>query len=509
MPSGEQQHAALLRWRAARMAYPRAPGAPPGGPRGGGAGEVGGLVGANGAGKSTLIKVLAGAHAATDGAIEWEGRPQAWSSPADAQAAGVATVYQHIPLAHTLTVLENVFLGRAGWRRTTAALERELDGLLDRIGYRIDPHATVDELSIGQRQMVAILQGIAQGAKLLVLDEPTASLARGEREVVFEAVRRLSASGTAVLYVSHFLDEILDLTDRVTVLRDGRVVADEATAGLSEDALVTTIVGRELLRVEQRDDDLPPADAPLLLEVEKLRSGDRLQGVSLQLRAGEIVGVAGLLGSGRSELLHAIFGADPNASGVVRIDGRTLPRSPRAAVAAGIALVPEDRGRQGLFADFEIWRNASIADLPSLSRGRALPDVELERERARDAIRALKIKAPGPDALVGELSGGNAQKVVFAKWLYSGARVFLLDEPTAGIDIGAKADIVELVRELARRGAAVLVADSEFSELLAVSHRVVVLRRGQVVAERVSGETSDHELVSLASGLEKEMQRAA
>ncbi|MDW5596236.1 sugar ABC transporter ATP-binding protein [Conexibacter stalactiti] len=508
MPSGEHSPL-LLSMRGVRKVYPSGTVALSGVDLRVGAGEVVGLVGANGAGKSTLIKVLSGAVPATDGAIEWEGASQAWAVPADAQAAGVATVYQHIPLAHTLTVIENVFLGRTGWRRSSVKLERELAQLLERIGYAIDPHATVEELSIGQRQMVAILQGIAQGARLLVLDEPTASLARGEREVVFEAVRRLSKSGTAVLYVTHFLDEILDLTDRVTVLRDGRVVADDVTDDLTEDALVRSIVGRELLRVEQQEIDLPPADAPLLLEVEDLRSGDRLQGVSLRLRAGEIVGIAGLLGSGRSELLHAIFGADPDARGTVRMEGRELSRSPRAAVAAGLALVPEDRGKQALFPDFEIWRNASITDLPTLSRGRALPDSERERERARDAIRALKIKAPGPDALVGELSGGNAQKVVFAKWMYSGARVFLLDEPGSGIDIGAKADIVELVRELARSGAAVLVADSEFSELLAVSHRVLVLRRGRVVAERASGATSDHELVGLASGLEKEMQHAA
>ena len=464
-------------------------------------GSVHGLVGANGAGKSTLIKILAGALTPTGGSVAWQGEPVTWRTPADAQTSGVATIYQHIPLAPTLSVLENVFLARRGWRRKPRELEGELAALSARLGYAVDPSALVGDLAIGARQMVAILQALAQQARLVVMDEPTASLSQGERQVVFDAVRRLSADGTAFLYVSHFLDEVLDLTDRVTVLRDGRVVADAATAEFDEDRLVRAIVGKDLLRATREPSPEPSDGEPPLLEVERLASPGRLNDISFTVRPGEIIGVAGLLGSGRSELLHALFGADPDATGSVRVAGRTVGRSPGSAMDCGMALVPEDRTRQGLFADFEIWRNVTITSLPDLATlRRTVPDRERERDRAREAIAKLGIKAQGPESVVSELSGGNAQKVVFAKWLFSGARVFLLDEPTSGIDVGAKADIVELVQGLAAEGAAVVVADSEFEELLGVASRVLVLRRGRIVAERRAADTSEHELVLLASG---------
>jgi ribose transport system ATP-binding protein len=464
-------------------------------------GSVHALVGANGAGKSTLIKILAGSLPPTDGVMAWEGETVRWRAPIEAQQAGVATIYQHVPLAPTLSVLENVFLPRRGWQRRPAGLRAELDALVDRIGYALDPDALVEDLPIGQRQMVAICQALAADAKLVVMDEPTASLAQGERQVVFEVVRRISATGTSVVYVSHFLDEILDLSDAITVLRDGRVVHGGRTADMDEAQLVKVIVGRALAATESRPTPRPEREAPVVLEARDLRSPAGLHGVSLQVRAGEIVGIAGLLGSGRSELMHAIYGADPRARGTVLCDGHPVPRSPAAAVRAGMALVPEDRAAQGLFPEFEIWRNISMTSLPELSAARGtLPQPGRERRRAIEAMAELGIKAEGPDARVSELSGGNAQKVVFAKWLYSGARVFLLDEPTAGIDVGAKADIVEVVRRLAREGAAVLVVDSEFEELLALCSRVLVMRRGRIVAERRADQTNDHELVRLASG---------
>jgi len=468
------------------------------------AGAVHGLVGANGAGKSTLIKILAGAHPATRGRVVWRGRETRWTTPGQAREAGLATIYQHVPLALTLSVIENVFLARRGpWRRPRA-MRREFDALLERVGYSVDPDVEVARLSLGQRQMVSILQALAAGADLVVMDEPTASLAQGERTLVFDVVRRLREEGTAFLYVSHFLDEVLELTDWVTVLRDGRVVADRATEEFDENGLTQAIVGKELLAVERAGTTGAPTGGAPLLEVRDLASPGRLHGISFDLAPGEVLGLAGLLGSGRSEILHALFGADPHATGTVRLDGEPVGRSTPAAVAAGLALVPEDRARQGLLTEAEIWRNTSLPDLPVLSARRLVPLREPELQRARAAIEALSIRAPGPEAIVRDLSGGNAQKVVFGKWLFGAARVFLLDEPTAGIDVGAKADILDLIRRFAREGRGVVLVSSELEELLAVCRRVLVVHRGRVVAERPAEETSEHELLRLASGFHEE-----
>ncbi|MFB9677352.1 sugar ABC transporter ATP-binding protein [Streptosporangium vulgare] len=463
-------------------------------------GSVHGLVGANGAGKSTMIKVIAGVHAPTTGTVRWKGEEVVWRDPGSARKAGVATIMQHVPLAPSLTVLENVFLGAPGPWRLPRARRAEFAGLLERVNYLIDPDAEVMDLAIGERQMVAILQALAVGAELVVMDEPTASLAEGERQVVFEVVRRLSAQGTAFLYVSHFLDEVLSLTDRVTVLRDGTVVEEGETDVYDEDRLVQAIVGRDLLAVERRT--APPAETsgPALLAVRELNAPAGVRDVSFEVRPGEVVGFAGLLGSGRSEILHAAYGADPHARGEVRVAGEKVRRGPRAAVAAGMALVPEDRNAQGLIGTFPIWKNISLPDLPSLALGRVIPSEGAETERAARVIEDLGIVCPGPEAMVTELSGGNAQKVVFGKWLHGGTRILMLDEPTAGVDVGAKADILELVRGFAARGGAVLMVSSEFEEILAVATRVFVVREGRIVAERPAHETSEEELLMLANG---------
>ncbi|MCW2880188.1 MAG: transporter related [Sphaerisporangium sp.] len=463
-------------------------------------GSVHGLVGANGAGKSTMIKIIAGAHTPTTGTVRWKGEEAVWRDPGAARNAGIATIMQHVPLAPTLTVLENVFLGAPGPWRLPRARRAEFARLLDRVNYRIDPDAEVADLAIGERQMVAILQALATGAELVVMDEPTASLAEGERQVVFEVVRRLSAQGTAFLYVSHFLDEVLSLTGQVTVLRDGTVVEEGETAGFDEDRLVQAIVGRDLLAVERRTHAPVEAGGPVLLSVRSLSSPEGVREVSFEVRPGEVIGLAGLLGSGRSEILHAVYGADARARGEVLVDGRQVRRDPGAAVAAGMALVPEDRNAQGLVGAFPIWKNISLPGLASLSFGRVLPNERSETERAARAIEDLGIVCPSPEAMVTELSGGNAQKVVFGKWLYGGARVFMLDEPTAGVDVGAKADILELVRRFAAQGGAVLVVSSEFEEILAVATRVLVVREGRIVAERPAHETSEEELLMLANG---------
>ena len=470
-------------------------------------GSVHGLVGANGAGKSTLIKVMCGVHQPSSGQLRWQGQERTWRHPGEARAAGQATIHQHVPLVPTLSALENVFLDARGPWRTTAAMRRQFDELVERLGYEVDPDAVVGTLPIGTRQMVAILQALASGAQLVIMDEPTASLSESERRIVLDAVIRLARRGTSFLFISHFLDEVLEITDWVTVIRDGRVIVSEATADVTEDRLIQAIAGRELLAVERSHVSGTVREQPPILQVEKLAAPVGISDVSFEVRPGEVLGLAGLLGSGRSEILRAVFGDDAKATGTVRIDGRPVPRSARAAVAAGMAYVPEDRAGQGYHAGLPLWKNISLTDLDRLSRRGVGPREDAERARADQAVRDLDIKTAGIDALPSELSGGNAQKVVFAKWLYADTRVWLLDEPTAGVDVGAKADLLRLVGRFAEEGRAVVIACSEFEELLSVATRVLVVRGGRVVAERTAADSNEEELLMLAHGLTTPAQR--
>ena len=463
-------------------------------------GSVHGLIGANGAGKSTLIKCVSGVQPVSGGTIAWDGAAAGWKSPGDAQAAGLATIHQHVPLVPTLSTLENVFLHRGGAWRRTEDMRAEFDRLIGRLGYDIDPEATVGTLPIGTRQMVAILQALALGAQLVIMDEPTASLSESERRIVLDTVQRLAADGTTFVFISHFLDEILEVCDHVTVLRDGRAILDETTAAVTEDALVQAIAGRELLAVERAGTPATPT-GKVILEVRDLHAPVGVSDINLTVRAGEIVGLAGLLGSGRTQIFDAVFGADSQARGIVELEGRRVRRSPAAAVRAGMAYVPEDRAQLGLHPGEPLWKNISLPDLGRLSWRRFLPREAEEREMAARAIRDLSIVAPGVDALPSELSGGNAQKVVFAKWLYTEPRLWLLDEPTAGVDVGAKADILALVRRIAAEGCAVMVACSDFDELLSVCTRVLVVRGGRVVADCSADTLTEEQLILLAHGL--------
>ena len=466
--------------------------------------RVHGLLGANGAGKSTLIKILAGALAATAGTMTWRGERVHWKRPSEPQAAGISTLYQHTPLVGTLSVLENVFLGEgSGWRRTRK-LRARLQLLLGSIGYKIDPQAPVGDLAIGQRQMVAILQALAAEAQLLVMDEPTASLANEEREIVYRTIRHLTrVEGKSILFVSHFLDEIIDLTDEVTVLRDGVAVLRAATTELDEAKLAEAIVGRAVTAITdqtRRARGARDKAGPACVEIDHLFSKEKLAPCSFELRSGEVLGIAGFLGAGRSELLHAIFGADRNARGEVRISGRKVARSPAAAVKAGIALVPEDRVGQGLVPGFTVWQNMTLPFLEGSASAGIFTVRRRELDRAKEAVSRLGIKTASLEAPVTDLSGGNAQKVSIGKWLFGQTKLFLLDEPTAGVDVGAKAQILSLIRELAAAGAAVIIVSSEFEELLAVADRILVMRAGAIVAERAMTETNEHELVLLAGG---------
>ena len=464
------------------------------------AGSVHGLLGANGAGKSTLIKVLSATIPSSGGTIVWRGREVSFPTPLDANRAGIATIHQNIPLVPTLSVLENVFLWKSGGRRDSAADRRAFAALCEEVGYPIDPDDLVSELSIGARQMVCILQALSHRADLIIMDEPTASLARDEREIVYSTVRRLADQGRAIIFVSHFLDEIMALTDEVTVLRDGKSVMQANTAEVSEGDIAEAIAGKTIDAMEHLKDRRGTVRDDVLLRCEGLASPGRLRPTDLELRAGEVVGIAGLLGSGRSELVHAIFGADADATGTVRLSGRVLKRSPRHAVAAGMAMVPEDRDQQAIVPTFELWRNVSLPYLDQSARGGVVLDPATEMDWADRAIAMLRIKTEGPETFVTELSGGNAQKVTVARWMFGDAKLLILDEPTAGIDVGAKADILSLVRDLAEKGLGVIVVSSEFEELLAVADRVLVMRDGAVVAERAAAETDEEDLILLASG---------
>ena len=465
-------------------------------------GWVHGLVGANGAGKSTLIKIIAGAERPTSGTLRWQGRPVEWRRPSDASHAGVAVVHQQSPVSPALSVLENVYLGAGAGAVWNAAHRRaDLAVLCASIGFEIDPGRPVAELSIGDRQMVSILRALARRPKLILLDEPTASISASERVGVLGAARRLADTGVAVVFVSHFLNEVIDISDTVSVLRDGQLVDSFDAPDMPRDRMISGIVGSRLRAVEDAAPSATLEPGEDVLTVRGLRSTAMTTPADLTVRRGEIVGLAGLLGSGRTELLRAIYGADKRVAGEVRVDGRPLSGGPSNAVRRGVAYVPEDRLGQGLIGDWEIWRNVSMGDLGGLSRRFGLLDPSRERERAGRACTELGVVAGSIDTPVRELSGGNAQKVVFAKWTYKKHSVLLLDEPTAGIDVGGKADLITLIRTLASRGIGIVVALSEFEELLSVSHRVVLINHGRLGASYPSTDVSVAELTAAAGGL--------
>jgi ribose transport system ATP-binding protein len=468
------------------------------------------LLGGNGAGKSTLMKILQGVHRPDAGEIRLGGELRHFGSPRDARAAGVAMIFQEFSLIPTLTVAQNVVLRHEPHTAAGLIDDREARRRASRIfaemGVDIDPRARVGDLPTAAWQLVEIGKALAQEAPVLIMDEPTASLTRTETTKLFEIVRGLKARGLAIVYISHRLEEIFEIADRVTVLRDGSVVHDSATHAVSMDELITLMVGRELH--EEMTERHAQAFGKPLLEVESLHAGGRVRGVTFTLVAGEVLGLAGLMGSGRTELARALFGVDRIQSGEIRLSGRPLVvRTPRDAIDAGVVLVPEDRRVQGLVLDHSIRSNVL---LPSLGRivaraGRPLGLVDDRRgERiARELMERLQIKGGTTRTPVRLLSGGNQQKVAIAKWLATDPDVLILDEPTAGVDIGTKTELVAMIRELAARGKGILLISSEAPELLAAADRILVLRDGSV---RRSVNRND---VASEAALEELLQEAA
>jgi len=468
-------------------------------------GEVLGLVGENGAGKSTLIKILGGVYPPTAGEIRLEGERVAFQAPKEALDAGIAVVYQELSLIPHLSVAENVFINRlprrgalVDWRR----LHRMTGEVLREIGLEeVDPRTRVSELPIGVRQSVEIARALSYRARVLLLDEPTSSLTEPEIENLFAVIRRLKGQGIGVIYVSHHLEEIFAITDRVHVLRDGRTVAVMPTAETNEAAVVARMVGRDLDRLYARK----TAEAgEVALETRGL--GDAfLKDVSVRFRRGEVVGIYGLLGSGRTELLKAIIGARPPATGEVRLFGRRVRfRHPRDAARAGVVYSSEDRKGENLFFGVPVWKNATYQ---AIQVGRfvrhGIPQVPLERRAAARYADRLNLKAPSLDADVYYLSGGNQQKVCLAKALLTEPEVVLLDEPTRGIDVGAKLEIYQLMAELAAQGKAVVFVSSELPELVGNAHRVYTMARGRITAELVGDAITEENVLKYCLEVEE------
>jgi ribose transport system ATP-binding protein len=463
-------------------------------------GEIMALVGQNGAGKSTLIKILTGAYHRDDGAIRFNDRDVAFSTPAESQAAGIATIYQEINLAPQRSVAENIYLSREPRRLGLLDYRAMRDGarkVLKTFNLDIDVELPVSRYSAATRQMVAIARAVTQDAKLLIMDEPTSSLDEREVAVLFETIRTLKRSGVAVCFIGHRLDELYQICDRVTIMRDGQTVAVSAMRDMPKVELVRHMLGRELaafVASSRAEDHLP--DKPVRLALDNVGSGVRVRDVSLTIRQGEISGLAGLLGSGRTETARIIFGVDRLEKGSIRYEGSERRYSePAAAIADGIGLVSEDRKVDGIVPDMSIRENLTLALLPKLKKAgivdRARQDAIVER-----FIKSLGVKCRSPDQPIKELSGGNQQKVLLARWLCTDPRVLIVDEPTRGIDIGAKSEILKLLRGLADEGLSVLMISSELEDLLAAADRVTVLSDGMSVAVLPKNELSEASLLA-------------
>jgi ribose transport system ATP-binding protein len=449
------------------------------------AGEVHCLLGQNGAGKSTLIKVLAGAHGVDEGTILWEGEPVSFSGPQAALATGIATIYQELDLVDGLSVADNIFLGhenaRGGITRDTD-MKRAARKLLERLGHsEIRPTREVGSLSAAGKQIVSMARALSRDARVIVMDEPSAVLDPDEVDGLFRVVEDLRASGTAVIYISHRLDEIRRIGDRLTVLKDGATVAGDLPAkDTPTSELITLMTGRTVSSIYPRRTSPLPDVAPVL-SVDGLARAGEFSDISFDIRPGEIIGFAGLVGAGRSEIVETIYGARRAAAGTVTVDGKTLRNgSVDTAVQAGLGLCPEERKSQGLILDDAVYRNIALASISRFSRFGISTDAA-EKRAARDAARSVDIRPDAPERIIRTLSGGNQQKAVLARWLLRSCKVLLLDEPTRGVDVGARAEIYTLIRQLADSGVALLVVSSDIEEVLGLSDRILVIADGSVV----------------------------
>jgi inositol transport system ATP-binding protein len=470
-------------------------------------GEVHALLGENGAGKSSLLKVLSGAQQPDEGTIAISGKDVVFASPHDAQRLGIATIYQEFTLAPNMTIAENVFIGRepgvwpfVNWPKMAA----QTTAITSQLGLQLQPMAFVRDLSVAEQQMVEIARALSMDARLIVMDEPTAALSSSEVEKLFRIIRNLKRRGFSIIFVTHRLEEVMEICDRYTVLRDGRHVGAGVVADTTVGEIIRLMVGREVAALGAHREPAPLGD--VALRVEGLsRRGDAqdqnaivLEDVSLEVRRGEILGIAGLVGAGRTETARAIFGADRIDSGRVFVDSEPVNiRSPRDAIRHGIGLVPEDRKQQALFLSLAVRENLTIAAQKQVTRWGWFIDDGAERKLAGQYRDKLNIRMASQDQAVANLSGGNQQKVVLARWLALRPRVLIVDEPTRGIDIGAKVEVHNLLAEMAREGIAIIVISSELPEVLAISDRIVAMREGKVIGELDRGAADQEALMEM------------
>ena len=466
-------------------------------------GEVHALVGENGAGKSTLMKILGGIVARDAGTLLVDGRPVEIPDPRAAQAAGICIVHQELNLMNHLTAAQNIFIGREprgrlGLFLDEAKLDRAAARLFERIHLRLDPRAVVGDLTVARQQMVEIAKALSFESRVLVMDEPTAALNPREVDDLFRVIDQLRADGVAIVYISHKMDELQRIADRVTVLRDGRRIATQAMADTDLPAIISMMVGRQLEAFERRAS--APTSNDVVLDVRGLTRGHAIRDVSFTLRRGEILGFAGLMGAGRTEVARAVFGADPIDAGEIRVRGVPVRiRTPRHAVAHGIGYLSEDRKRFGLATGLDVATNITLASMPSMVRAGGLLDRAAIRAAADTFVRRLAIKTPSIEQAVRLLSGGNQQKIVIAKWLLRDCDILFFDEPTRGIDVGAKAEIYRLLEALADEGKAIVVISSELPEILRLAHRVLVMCEGRVTGELAPADATQEAIMRLAT----------
>lgn len=463
-------------------------------------GTVHAIVGENGAGKSTLMKILSGQYQPSAGEIHLDGAAVVFSNPAEAAARGIAMVHQELNLAPDLTVAENIYLGRMPHRGPfvdRASLGRKAREVLAALGTRLDPGVQVGRLSVSQQQLVEIAKAYASAPRIIVLDEPTSSLSEHEARLLFAVLHRMREGGTAIIYISHRLREVLDIADEVTVLRDGAMVGHRPRAGLTAAEMIRLMVGRDVTDLFPKR---PATIGEPVLQVDGLSDGQRVRDVTLDVRAGEIVALTGLVGAGRTEVARAVFGLGPRAAGSIRVRGRPVnPRSPAEARRAGIAYVPEDRKREGIVPTLSVRENVTLPILMGLSR-LGLVRTRPEQELARRQVRLLGISPSDPERRIGTLSGGNQQKAVIARWLAAEPAVLILDEPTRGVDVGAKAEIHGIIGDLVAQGLGVLMISSELPEVIAVSDRVYVMHEGRIAPALARSELSEARIMELATG---------
>ena len=464
-------------------------------------GEVHALMGENGAGKSTLMKVLTGIYHKDAGTITYEGKEVEFTNPREAQDAGIVIVHQELNMMGHLTVAQNIFIGREymnGKLIDDKKMNEEAKKLFDQLGINIDPKETMSRLTVGKQQMCEIAKAISHDAKVIIFDEPSAALTEAEIEELFKIIRDLRDKQMGIIYISHRMDEIKVITDRVTVMRDGGYVGTLITKDSTKDDIINMMVGRVIYEDPKTESQVAP-DAPVVLKVEHLNAGRMVKDVSFELHKGEILGFSGLMGAGRTETARALFGADPKDSGDIYVNGQKVDiKTPQDAVKCGIGYLSEDRKRFGIVVDKTVAENSTMATMENFMKGIFI-DKKKEKDVAQEYVEALKTKTPSVDQLVVNLSGGNQQKVVIAKWLVRNCDILIFDEPTRGIDVGAKSEIYHLMNELVAEGKSIIMISSEMTEILRMSDRIVVMCEGRKTGELGIEEATQERIMHAAT----------